>query len=50
MVIVVLAGPNREGSDGRKAWAAQDQHHMSDRLENSRSAAAINQSSSTSES
>ena len=41
MDIVVLAGPNREGADVRKACAAQNQHHMSESFENSRSPAAI---------
>ena len=45
MDIVVLAGPNREGADVRKACAAQNQHHMSESFEILRSPAAIYQNS-----
>jgi hypothetical protein len=50
MYIVVLAGSNREVLDDSNACAAQDQHHMSDRFEISRSPAAISKNSATSES
>jgi hypothetical protein len=42
MVIAVLAGSNREVLDDSNAFAAQDQHHMSDRFETLLSPAAIN--------
>jgi hypothetical protein len=50
MVIILLACQNCEGADDSNACAAQDQHHMSDHFENSRSAAAISKNSATSES
>jgi hypothetical protein len=50
MYIILLACQNCEGADDSNAFAAQDQHHMSDRFETLLSPAAINKRSGMSHS